>query len=170
MVWIHLLNIVHSPVPQLIHEARHGDGIQVDDHFFYPNYTRQQFLSLSYQYNKPIFCSIQPFQSDLVSDGMCNQLDVQCYTSKGFQRCLALADRLRAVVSLFDENTLKYRSKLGGRSFNVFLWPSRQRNYQRSYINPWQLSNPLSSILSLFQPSQSQLPLSVNSSDVEVRR
>ena len=55
-------------------------------------------------YAKPIFCSIQPFQASLVPRTGCNQLDVQCYTAQQFPHCLQVADRL------------------GGRSFNTFLW------------------------------------------------
>jgi hypothetical protein len=48
---------------------------------------------------------------------------VQCYTSQTFQRCVGLADRLGAVVSLSTKHTLRYRGTLGKRSFNTFLWP-----------------------------------------------
>jgi hypothetical protein len=39
-----------------------------------------------------------------------------------FQKCLKLADQLGAVVSLSSANTLQFRSQLGDRAFNTFLW------------------------------------------------
>ena len=45
---------------------------------------------------------------------------------------MALADRLNAVVSLFHKKTLRYKSKLGTRDFNVFLWPHSERYWRRS--------------------------------------
>jgi hypothetical protein len=142
-------------VPQLIHEARHGDAIQVDDHFF-ANYSPREFQALSFQYQKPIFCSIQPFQSDLISQGRCNQLDVQCYTSESFENCIALADRLKAVVSLFDKQTLRYRTKLGTRRFNVFLWPHSERRSSHSSQEQFRWENLWSSPLSLWQLSKTR--------------
>jgi hypothetical protein len=121
VVWVQSPQYRALAVDDLIHEARHGDGIQVDDHFF-ANYSLEDFYRLRRMYPKPIFCSIQPFQASLVPAGGCNQLDVQCYTPQQFQQCLKVADRLGAVVSLSSENTLQYRSQLGERSFNTFLW------------------------------------------------
>jgi hypothetical protein len=116
-------------VEQIIQEARHADGLQVDDHYF-TNYGLQDFNELRARYSKPIFCSIQPFQARLVPPSGCDQLDVQCYTPQQFKSCVGLADRLRAVVSLSTTNTLRYQSSLQGRSFNVFLWPFTDE-YQR---------------------------------------
>jgi hypothetical protein len=121
VVWVQSPQYRSMSVQDLVHEARHGDGIQVDDHFF-ANYSLMDFYRLRRLYAKPIFCSIQPFQAALLPAGGCNQLDVQCYTTQNFQRCIELADRLGAVVSLSSRNTLGYRSTLGGRLFNTFLW------------------------------------------------
>jgi hypothetical protein len=121
VVWVQSPQYRRLRIHDLVHEARHGDGIQVDDHFF-ANYTLADFYRLRHLYTKPIFCSIQPFQAGLVPRVGCNQLDVQCYTTQQFQHCLQVADRLGAVVSLSTRNTLGYRSQLGGRSFNTFLW------------------------------------------------
>lgn len=123
VVWVQSPQYRSLTVPDLIYEARHGDGIQVDDHFF-ANYSQEDFRALRSQYNQAIFCSIQPFQSALVPETGCNQLDVQCYTSNNFTGCEELADRLKAVLSLSQENTYKYKEQFGGRRrFNVFLWP-----------------------------------------------
>jgi hypothetical protein len=122
VVWVQSPQYRSLTVAELIHEARHGDGIQVDDHFF-AHYSEEEFQSLDFQYQKPIFCSIQPFQADLVKRGRCNQLDVQCYATQNFQNCIALAQRLGAVVSLSERDTFRYREQLGSRPFNVFLWP-----------------------------------------------
>ncbi|MGK7930719.1 MAG: hypothetical protein AB4041_04715 [Microcystaceae cyanobacterium] len=126
VVWIQSPQYRALSVTDLIYEARHGDAIQIDDHFF-TNYSRSQFRALSYQYQKPIFCSIQPFQSHLLSGGRCNQIDVQCYVSSKFDSCLKLADQLQAIVSLYYKDTFRYEYKLGSRRFNVFLWPYRYR-------------------------------------------
>ncbi len=78
--------LVQSPqyrslrIEDLVHEARHGDGIQLDDHFF-ANYSQADFYLLRQLYTKPIFCSIQPFQARLVPTAGCNQLDEQCYSA-----------------------------------------------------------------------------------------
>ncbi|SBO42394.1 hypothetical protein [Cyanobium sp. NIES-981] len=125
VVWVQSPQYRSMSVSDLIHEARHADGIQVDDHFF-ANYSLSSFYRLRQLYSKPIFCSIQPFQVGLVPRGGCNQLDVQCYTSQTFGQCVKLADRLGAVVSLSTENTLGQRNRLGGRQFNTFLWPDVQ--------------------------------------------
>jgi hypothetical protein len=50
-------------IAELVDEARHGDGIQGDDHFF-ANDSLEDFDLLRRLYPKPTFCSIQ--------------LDVQC--------------------------------------------------------------------------------------------
>ncbi|MCP9934025.1 hypothetical protein KBZ08_08860 [Cyanobium sp. Candia 9D4] len=121
VVWVQSPQYRGLRIDELVAEARHGDGIQVDDHFF-AHYSLEDFYLLRRLYPKPIFCSIQPFQASLVPTAGCNQLDVQCYSAKQFQPCLKLADRLGAVVSLSSENTLRYRSQLGDRSFNTFLW------------------------------------------------
>ncbi|KAF0652284.1 hypothetical protein L107_15392 [Cyanobium sp. Copco_Reservoir_LC18] len=121
VVWVQSPQYRGLRIDELVAEARHGDGIQVDDHFF-AHYSLEDFYLLRQLYPKPIFCSIQPFQASLVPAAGCNQLDVQCYSARQFQPCLKLADRLGAVVSLSSENTLKYRSQLGERSFNTFLW------------------------------------------------
>ncbi|MCA2628227.1 MULTISPECIES: hypothetical protein [unclassified Microcystis] len=122
VVWVQSPQYRSLSVAELIHEARHGDGIQVDDHFF-AHYSEREFQSLDYQYRKPIFCSIQPFQANLVTGGRCNQLDVQCYATENFRNCIALAERLDAVVSLSEQDTFRYREQLGARPFNIFLWP-----------------------------------------------
>lgn len=121
VVWVQSPQYRALAIHDLVYEARHGDAIQVDDHFF-ANYSLQDFHLLRRLYPKPIFCSIQPFQASLVPTAGCNQLDVQCYSAPQFQQCLKLADRLGAVVSLSSENTLRFRSQLGDRSFNTFLW------------------------------------------------
>ncbi|MEA5412134.1 hypothetical protein VB737_10195 [Synechococcus sp. BA-120 BA3] len=121
VVWVQSPQYRALGISDLVHEARHGDAIQVDDHFF-AHYSLEDFYRLRRLYPKPIFCSIQPFQASLLPAAGCNQLDVQCYSAKQFQPCLKLADRLGAVVSLSSENTLRYRSQLGERSFNTFLW------------------------------------------------
>ena len=121
VVWVQSPQYRRLRIADLVHEARHGDGIQVDDHFF-ANYSLADFYLLRRMYPKPIFCSIQPFQASLVPTAGCNQLDVQCYSAPQFQQCLKVADRLGAVVSISSANTLKYRSQLGERSFNTFLW------------------------------------------------
>jgi hypothetical protein len=121
VVWVQSPQYRALAIDDLVHEARHGDAIQVDDHFF-AHYSLEDFHLLRRLYPKPIFCSIQPFQASLLPTAGCNQLDVQCYSAPQFQPCLKLADRLGAVVSLSSENTLQYRSQLGERSFNTFLW------------------------------------------------
>ena len=121
VVWVQSPHFRRMNVHDLVHEARHGDGIQVDDHFF-ANYSLATFYWLRQMYTKPIFCSIQPFQAGMVPRTGCNQLDVQCYTPQTFQGCLKLADRLGAVVSLSTQNTLGYQPRLGARAFNTFLW------------------------------------------------
>ena len=122
IVWIQSPQLRRMSVQDLIHEARYADGLQVDDHFF-ANYSGSAFYQLRSNYTKPIFCSIQPFQSKLVPRQGCNQVDVQCYTPQTFRSCVGLADRLKAVTSLSTKNTLRYQSQLSGRSYNVFLWP-----------------------------------------------
>jgi hypothetical protein len=129
VVWVQSPQFRSLSVEQLVHEARNGDGIQVDDHFF-ANYTLGDFYALRSQYRKPIFCSIQPFQVAKVPPSGCNQLDVQCYSSKQLPSCLKLADRLNAMVSLSSSDTLKYVLQLGGRGFNVFLWPDSDRFFR----------------------------------------
>jgi hypothetical protein len=121
VVWVQSPQYRALGIADLVHEARHGDGIQVDDHFF-ANYTLADFYRLRRMYPKPIFCSIQPFQASLVPEAGCNQLDVQCYKAQQFQDCLKVAERLGAVVSLSTQNTLGYQSRLGDRPFNTFLW------------------------------------------------
>ncbi|QPN58417.1 hypothetical protein I1E95_15620 [Synechococcus sp. CBW1107] len=121
VVWVQSPQYRSMSIRDLVHAARHGDGIQVDDHFF-ANYSLTDFYMLRRLYNKPIFCSIQPFQVGRVPANGCNQLDVQCYTPQTFQRCLKLADQLGAVVSLSTINTLGFQKSLGGRRFNTFLW------------------------------------------------
>ncbi|MFY8149425.1 MAG: hypothetical protein ACOVNL_09435 [Prochlorococcaceae cyanobacterium] len=124
VVWVQSPQYRALRIHDLVREARHGDGLQIDDHFF-AHYSLEEFQLLRRLYPKPIFCSIQPFQASLVPPGGCNQLDVQCYTPQKFQQCLQVADRLGAVVSLSSENTLGHRSRLAGRPFNTFLWPER---------------------------------------------
>jgi hypothetical protein len=122
IVWIQSPQYRSMTIPELIHEARHGDGIQVDDKFF-AHYALKDFYALRRLYAKPIFCSIQPNQVALAPTGGCNQLDVQCYAALGFQSCVSIADRLNAVVSLSTVNTAGYQTVLGPRRFNLFLWP-----------------------------------------------
>ncbi len=124
VVWVQSPQYRRMGVADLVHAARHGDGLQVDDHFF-ANYSPAAFYHLRQVYTKPIFCSIQPFQVGVVPRSGCNQLDVQCYTAQTFQGCVKLADQLGAVVSLSTQNTLGYQPGLGGRSFNTFLWADR---------------------------------------------
>lgn len=124
VVWIQSPQYRRMGIADLVHAARHGDGIQVDDHFF-ANYTLASFYHLRQVYTKPIFCSIQPFQRGALPRSGCNQLDVQCYTAQTFQGCVKLADQLGAVVSLSSQNTIGYQPSLGGRAFNTFLWSDR---------------------------------------------
>ena len=125
VVWVQSPQYRRMGVADLVHAARHGDGIQVDDHFF-ANYGQDSFWHLRQVYTKPIFCSIQPFQVGVVPRTGCNQLDVQCYTPQTFKGCVKLADRLGAVVSLSTQNTLGHRSGLGARTFNTFLCPDQE--------------------------------------------
>ena len=122
VVWIQSPQLRSLTVPQLVHEARHTDGLQVDDHYF-KHYSKQDFYQLRAAYTKPIYCSIQPFQAKQLPSGGCNQIDVQCYTPNSLRRCMNLADRLKAVTSLSAQGTYLHRQKLGTRRFNVFLWP-----------------------------------------------
>lgn len=130
VVWVQSPQYRELTIPQMIHEARNGDGIQVDDHFF-SNYALGDFYRLRSQYTKPIFCSIQPFQVNRVPPTGCNQLDVQCYSPESLFNCVQLADRLNAVTSLSAENTLAQVGRLGQRAFNVFLWPHSDRFFGR---------------------------------------
>jgi hypothetical protein len=129
VVWVQSPQYRRLTISQMIQEARYGDGIQVDDHFF-THYSLNDFYTLRAHYAKPIFCSIQPFQASRVPTSGCNQLDVQCYSADGLKNCLKLADRLNAVASLSAENTLGYLSHLGQRAFNVFLWPHSDRFFR----------------------------------------
>ena len=122
VVWVQSPQLRAMSVKDLIHEARHADGIQVDDHYF-AHYSHSDFYQLRRRYTKQIFCSIQPFQTKRLPKTGCNQVDVQCYTPQTFQQCMGLADRLKAVTSLSSKNTLQYQNKLNGRIYNVFLWP-----------------------------------------------
>jgi hypothetical protein len=123
VVWVQSPQYRSMSISDLVNEARYGDGIQVDDDFF-DHYTLKDFYALRRLYTKPIFCSIQPGQVTLAPPGGCNQIDVQCYASNGFQNCVKIADRLGAVVSLSVAQTLGYRNTLGERRFNIFLWPT----------------------------------------------
>lgn len=122
VVWIQSPQLRSLTVSQLVHEARHTDGLQVDDHYF-THYSHKEFFKLRRAYTKTIYCSIQPFQAKQLPSGGCNQVDVQCYTPSSLSNCMKLADRLKAVTSLSAENTYEHRQKLDGRRFNVFLWP-----------------------------------------------
>jgi hypothetical protein len=122
IVWVQSPQYRRLTIEQIIHEARHADGVQVDDHFF-ANYSLQDFQVLRSQYQKLVFCSIQPFQAGLVPPWGCNQLDVQCYVAQSFSQCMGLANRLKSVVSLSSTSTLIYQHRLNGQLFNVFLWP-----------------------------------------------
>ncbi|WP_299411094.1 hypothetical protein [Acaryochloris sp. IP29b_bin.148] len=122
VVWIQSPQLRSLTVPQLVHEARHTDGLQVDDHYF-KHYSHQDFFKLRQAYTKSIYCSIQPFQAKQLPSGGCNQIDVQCYTPSSLGKCMKLADGLNAVTSLSAQGTYKHRQKLAGRRFNVFLWP-----------------------------------------------
>jgi hypothetical protein len=135
VVWVQSPQYRSLTVPELIHEARYGDGIQVDDHFF-AHYSQADFRALRFQYTQPIFCSIQPFQSALVPETGCNQIDVQCYTSNNFDGCEKLADQLQAVLSLSQQDTYRYKEQLGGRRFNVFLWPYSNRYFRARLKEP----------------------------------
>jgi hypothetical protein len=145
VAWIQSPQFRALSVPQLAAEGQYTDGIQVDDHFF-THYSRSAFYALRSQYRKPIYCSIQPFQASLVPPSGCNQVDVQCYSPISVKQCVGLADRLRAITSLSSQNTLGYRDLMGGRSFNVFLWPHSDEFVRREPTqNPevTQLSNEL---------------------------
>ncbi|KAI9133888.1 hypothetical protein [Acaryochloris sp. CCMEE 5410] len=122
VVWIQSPQLRSLTVSQLVHEARHTDGLQVDDHYF-THYSQKDFFKLRRAYTKTIYCSIQPFQAKQLPSGGCNQVDVQCYTPSSLANCMKLADRLNAVTSLSAQNTYQHRQKLAGRRFNVFLWP-----------------------------------------------
>jgi hypothetical protein len=123
VVWIQTPQYRSLTVQQLVYEARNGDGIQIDDHFF-TNYSQTDFYALRSLYTKRIYCSIQPFQAAVLPPTGCNELDIQCYAPKSLKTCLQLVDRLKAVTSLSSADTFKYRQTLNGRPFNVFLWPS----------------------------------------------
>lgn len=129
VVWIQSPQLRSLTVSQLVHEARHTDGLQVDDHYF-THYSQKDFFKLRQAYTKPIYCSIQPFQAKQLPSGGCNQVDVQCYTASSLGNCMKLADRLKAVTSLSAEGTYQYRRKLVGRKFNVFLWPYSNRFFR----------------------------------------
>ncbi len=129
VVWIQSPQLRSLTVSQLVHEARHTDGLQVDDHYF-THYSHQDFFKLRRAYTKPIYCSIQPFQAKQLPSGGCNQVDVQCYTPNSLANCMKLADRLKAVTSLSAQNTYQHRQKLDGRKFNVFLWPYSNRFFR----------------------------------------
>jgi hypothetical protein len=122
IVWVQSPQFRSLSVQQLIAEGQYADGLQVDDHYF-AHYSRAAFYQLRSQYPKLIFCSIQPFQAALLPPTGCNQRDVQCYVPGTLKQCMGLAARLKAVTSLSAETTYNYRQKMGGRSFNVFLWP-----------------------------------------------
>jgi hypothetical protein len=122
VVWVQSPQFRSLTVQQFLYEARNGDGIQVDDHFF-TNYSLKDFYALRSHYSKPIFCSIQPFQIAKVPPSGCNYIDVQCYSSNSFKHCLNLAGRLNASTSLSAQETFQYRTQMIGRQFNVFLWP-----------------------------------------------
>jgi hypothetical protein len=140
ITWIQSPQYRSLSVQQLMDEGRYTDGIQVDDHFF-SNYSPADFQALRSQYSKLIFCSIQPFQASVVPRSGCNKLDVQCYSPKSFRQCLGLADRLGAITSLSTENTLSHRDRMGGRSFNVFLWPHSDefvnRDPEKPQVTSW---------------------------------
>nr|WP_299492560.1 hypothetical protein [Acaryochloris sp. IP29b_bin.137] len=131
VVWIQSPQLRSLTVSQLIHEARHTDGLQVDDHYF-KHYSSKDFAELRSTYAKPIYCSIQPFQAKQLPTQGCHQIDVQCYTPNTFRRCMGLADRLNAVTSLATKRTFQYRQKLGNRKFNVFLWPHTNDFFNRT--------------------------------------
>jgi hypothetical protein len=122
VVWIQSPQFRFLSANQFLYEARNGDGIQLDDHFF-ENYSLADFYTLRSNYTKPIFCSIQPFQATKVPPRGCNHIDVQCYSSYSFKNCLNLAGRLNAATSLSAQQTFQYRTQMTGRQFNVFLWP-----------------------------------------------
>jgi hypothetical protein len=122
IVWIQSPQLRSMTVDDLIAEAEHADGIQVDDHYF-THYSQQDFQALRAQYDHKILCSIQPFQVNQIPSSGCDQLDVQCYTPASFQQCLSLANRLNAVLSLSSTSTIRYQPQLRGRSHNIFLWP-----------------------------------------------
>lgn len=150
VVWVQSPQYRALSIAQLIDEARYGDGIQVDDHFF-ANYTQRDFQYLRAQYKNPIFCSIQPFQASSVPASGCNQLDVQCYTSKSFSGCQKLADGLNAVLSLSEKDTFRLREQLGVRRFNVFLWPYSNRKWETSSQEESQSGALVSRSFSVFQ-------------------
>jgi hypothetical protein len=129
VVWVQSPQYRSMTIPDLVNEARYGDGIQVDDDFF-SHYTLKDFYALRRLYTKPIFCSIQPRQVALAPPGGCNQIDVQCYANNGFQNCVKIADQLGAVVSLSVTETLGYQNALGERRFNTFLWPTNTESVE----------------------------------------
>ncbi len=129
IVWIQSPQYRSMTVADMIEEARHADGIQVDDHFF-THYSQRDFQTLRAQYDKTLLCSIQPFQANKVPASGCDQLDVQCYTPASFQRCVGLANRLNAVLSLSHTSTINRQGEFWGRSHNVFLWP-----HTNDYVN-----------------------------------
>ena len=143
VVWVQSPQYRSLSVAEMIQAARYGDGIQLDDHFF-SHYSPQDFQTLSLQYKKFIFCSIQPFQASVVPKYGCNQLDVQCYSPQTFRSCLSLADRLNAVVSLSDKNTFRYRNDVGERRFNVFLWPYTNGRWEPNSQAPLRIRDLLS--------------------------
>lgn len=149
VVWIQSPQLRSLSVSQLINEAKHTDGLQVDDHYF-KHYSSKDFAELRSAYSKPIYCSIQPFQSKQLPKRGCNQVDVQCYTPSTLRRCMGLADRLNAVTSLATKRTLKYRQKLGNRKFNVFLWPNSNDFHKKaSQVKPQKNMNSVVEVTSL---------------------
>lgn len=149
VVWIQSPQLRSLTVSQLINEAKHTDGLQVDDHYF-KHYSSKDFAELRSAYDKPIYCSIQPFQSKQLPKRGCNQVDVQCYTPSTLRRCMGLADRLNAVTSLATKRTFKYRQKLGNRKFNVFLWPNSNDFHKKaSQVKPQKNINSVVEVTSL---------------------
>jgi hypothetical protein len=140
VTWIQSPQLRALSVQQLVDEGRYTDGIQVDDHYF-AHYSRRDFYALRSQYAKPIYCSIQPFQAEQVSTAGCNQVDVQCYSAITLRQCVGLADRLKAVTSLSAQNTLGFGEIIGGRSFNVFLWPHSDEFAGRKPGQPAEVTN-----------------------------
>lgn len=122
IVWIQSPQLRSMTVEDMIEEAEHADGLQVDDHFF-THYSLRDFQELRAKYDKEILCSIQPFQASKVPPSGCDQLDVQCYTPASFQKCLKLADNLNAVLSLSSTSTISQQNQYWSRAHNVFLWP-----------------------------------------------
>ncbi|WP_228015178.1 hypothetical protein [Synechocystis salina] len=61
ITWVQSPQLRALTIGQIIEEARHTDGLQVDDHFF-ANYSARDFEYLAHQYKKFIFAVFNHFK------------------------------------------------------------------------------------------------------------